>query len=270
MVLRYRTESMEWFERIERHDFKPFIEKIPSLALKPMRVYMSKQWNLPKRKKVLLDTYILISRYPVFVCAIIQDHGFELARFDSCGAGVMRIIACYKHALKKDGELSVILCGDEFTNAIYKMTISFEKEHNGDWLCYIGCIQGGIGKEEIKAATKAMYGLRPSSFMVFVAQEIAASLEEKVSRMMGLGNDIHSHKAKHLIHIREIHKLDFNYNSLWEEAGGKMTSDGWFDLPLKLEKREGQEVKSNKRAQYRRRYEMLNDIANQIMRYVSA
>lgn len=269
MVLRYMTESMDWFEQVEGNNIKPFIEKMPFLAMKPMRVYMSRQWKMPKRKKVLLETYFLISRYPALLKAIMQDNGFELACFDSSGSGVMHVVACYKHALKKDGELSILLTGDAFSSDIYKMTISFERGLKGDWICYIGCVQGGIGKEEIKMVTKAMYGVRPCAFLVFIAQEIAVSLEETFSQVRGLGNDIHSHKAKHLIHIRKMHSLDFNYNILWEEVGGSLSSDGWFDLPVNYERKDGKEIKSNKRAQYRKRYEMLDDISRQIKRSLS-
>jgi hypothetical protein len=55
-----------------------------------------------------------------------------------------------------------------------------------------------------------------------------------------------------------------SYDSAWQESGGLEAEDGFFELSPQVVKRPIEAVPSRKRAQYRRRYEMLDRLSVQI------
>lgn len=251
-----------WFDEMSRPPLSSFADANPRLALKPMRVYMSTRWDRPRRVKVILDTYRFIhSRGGTLQNALLQSGGSVLARTDANGCGAVSIVLGVHNRFRKEGELVVsLLC--EASNVAY-MSFSLENRPDGGLCLYIGCIQGSDGhKDEIKALSKAMHGLRPKALLVFVAQELARALG--ASDLMGVGNDILAHRCKHLIRIPFCHDLTFDYDTVWSENGGRPGPNGWFHLPLASQRRAPEEIKTNKRAMYQRRYAMLDGLSRQI------
>jgi uncharacterized protein VirK/YbjX len=55
-----------------------------------------------------------------------------------------------------------------------------------------------------------------------------------------------------------------SYDSAWTECGGVPVDDGFFELSPHLVQRSAKDIPSRKRAQYRRRYAMIDAIAKQI------
>jgi uncharacterized protein VirK/YbjX len=54
------------------------------------------------------------------------------------------------------------------------------------------------------------------------------------------------------------------YDGNWQECRGPLNSEGFFVISTELRQREPSEIPSRKRAQYRRRYELIRDIQQQI------
>ncbi|MEP6786006.1 MAG: DUF535 family protein [Sphingomonadales bacterium] len=55
-----------------------------------------------------------------------------------------------------------------------------------------------------------------------------------------------------------------SYNAVWCDRGGTMSEDGFFDLPIVAQQRDRESIRQNKRAEYRRRYAMLDEIQTAI------
>jgi uncharacterized protein VirK/YbjX len=55
-----------------------------------------------------------------------------------------------------------------------------------------------------------------------------------------------------------------SYNEVWMEAGGVSAANGFFKLPMDVERRALETVASHKRAQYQRRFKMLDDCAAEL------
>jgi uncharacterized protein len=256
--------SLDWYERLESVDMRAFLEKHSFLVFKPMRVYMSTQWGMIQRINVIWDTYQLIRKFSVLRNAILNTEGSVIAQVDLAGYGEIRVVICYKHALNKDGELMVVLKSRLLQKDVYKMALAFEQKPNGEHVCYIGSIQGGVDKDDIKVLTKAMHGLRPSSLMIFIAQELNKAMGIKITNLLGLGGAIHPIKKKYMINLSFVHKINFDYDSFWIELGGSLRPDGCFELPLTAGFRENEEIKSKKRAMYQRRYALMRYLSVQI------
>jgi uncharacterized protein VirK/YbjX len=257
------AESLDWFNRLDINDMRSFSERIPYLTFKPMRVFMSTEWNIAQRKKVIEDTYHLIRTYRgPLQDAILNTDGSTLARFNLDGYGEVKIVLCYDNSLRKEGVLMVSLKCASLNEPVIQIAFSFEQKSSKSIACYIGCMQGRSNKDEIKTMTKVMHGLRPHAVMLFIVQEIMSALQ--VTLLFGVGNTIHPHHQKYLIHLPFVHNTTFDYDSLWKELGGDSEPDGWFKLPLTAERRTDKEMKSNKRAMYHRRYDMMDNLSMQI------
>ena len=261
-------ESLDWFKRIDINDMHAFSKRIPYLTFKPMRVFMSTRWNIAQRIKVIEDTYHFIRTFRgPLQDAILEPHGSEIASFQLDGYGEIKIILCYDNSLRKEGVLMLSLIHPSLSQPVIQIAFSLEHKSQQNKVCYIGCIQGRSNKDQIKAITKSFDGLRPHAFMLFVVQEIMSVLG--ITHILGVGNAIHPHHQKYLIQIPYAHLTTFDYDSLWMEMGGVAIQDGWFNLPLKTERRTDKEMKSNKRAMYYRRYALMDNLSMQIKNTIS-
>ena len=256
---------LEWFRVLRTPELRTYVSLNRRIALKPMRVYISNRWKIAKKIKIIRDSYQFIRLFgSPLQNALVKSDGVTLARF-LFTTDYAHIQLGYDNTYRKEGELVVSLRCAEVGGPIVYLAFSFEHQQNGEWAMYIGCIQGRNGIDN-KIITKAMHGMWPRVFIVSVAQEIASALG--IKRIFGIGNDIHSHKNKHIIYIQSRHGLSFDYDSLWADVGGELSEDGWFELPLQSQRRSYESMKSNKRSMYTRRYNMLDDISEQIRSYL--
>jgi hypothetical protein len=256
-----------WFSFLDEPAIRPFVHANPRLAFHPMGTYMSRRWDWTRRLKVIRDTYVFVNAEGgAFQAALLRDQGLLLARIPLEKAGDLILRLKADAQFRKEGELGVFLELEGIPGAISSFAFSLE-HHTTGWTCYLGALQGRKGGDEeiIKLATKAMHGLRPKALMVFAAQEIARSL--KVASLLGVGNDIHVARARTLGPVK---KILFDYDELWQEAGGKPRPDGWYTLPLKASKRPPEEMKPNKRSMYAKRYDLMDSLSRQIRTVLTA
>ncbi len=259
-------ELLEWFRILETPELSKYASLNRRLALKPMRVYVSISWEIGEKIKILRDTYLFIERFGFpLQNAFIQAGGIKLATFAINSECDAYVTFGYDNSYRKEGELAISLRCPELGGSIISLAFSFGCRDDGEWTMYIGCLQGCSGVDT-KPISKAMHGLWPKAFIVFVAQEIASAVG--VQNILGISNAIHSHRKKHIVHISSLHEFTFDYDSFWSEVDGKLSDDGWFDIPLNSPRRPYESMKSNKRAMYTRRYAMLDDISGQIRSYL--
>jgi uncharacterized protein VirK/YbjX len=118
-------------------------------------------------------------------------------------------------------------------------------------------VGGNDAKDVIKNVTKDFEGLRPQILLITVLGMIAKLTG--CSKLYGVRTNAHVYNAG-----RKIKRIKTDYDFFWGEAGGEEISSSLYTLPLTYERKPIEEVKSNKRAMYRRRYELLDDIEHQV------
>ena len=257
--------SRPWFETLATEEMAPFVHANPRLAFSPLGSYLSRTWNWDQRTKVLLDTYEFINNMGGRLKeAMLRPGGLVLARSE-LGKGLeARIRLGLDNKFRKEGEVAVFFELAPFPGPVAGMAFSLEHREGSHWLAYVGVMQGrgGGGEDVVKAATKAMHGLRPKSLMVFLAQEIVRAL--RIGGLRGVGNGIQVYRANapRLFHAQK--KFHFDYDEFWTEAGGELAPDGWFTLPLKTQPRADEDIPGHKRSMYRKRYALLEDLSRQI------
>jgi len=227
-----------WFEFLATPEMVPYVHANPRLAFRPMNTYLSKGWNWDRRTKVILETYEFINAMEGKLKeAMTLPRGITLASVALGKGQEARFRLGFDAKFRKEGEICLFLELAPYEGDVTGMAISLEHLQGSQWVAYIGAIQGrlGGGEEVVKAATKAMHGLRPKFLMVFLAQELARSL--RISQLLGVGNGIQVYRANPLRVLHPSKDIRFDYDELWREAGGEPVQEGWFQLPLRTQRR---------------------------------
>lgn len=261
------ARSSEWFSFLDSPEIRPFVEANPRLAFRPMGSYLSTRWSWARRAKVIRETYEFIqAQGGALAKAMTDPAGMVLIHLPVGREDEARVRLGFDSQFRKEGEISAFLELRSIEGPVSSFAFSLERRPGLGWSCRIGSLQGRKGGDEeaIKAATKALHGLRPKMLMVYLAQEIARAL--RVGELLGVGNDIQIFRSRIL---RPRKKVLFDYDALWLEVGGSPGEDGWFALPLKTRRRSGDEIKPNKRALYAKRYALMAELSRQVKTVLS-
>jgi len=163
--------------------------------------------------------------------------------------------------LFREGELAISLFVDNFR----AYSIAFSLAHvDGRTVAYVGGIQGRCveGVNDLYAQlTKQCHGCRPRDLLVTVLQILCETVH--VDAIYAI-SDAHRHH-RHPYFANKVDKITMaSYDEIWRDRGGVLRDDGFFELSARFVPRDLAEVSAKKRAQYRRRYELLEEIRQRI------
>ncbi|MDU1672801.1 VirK/YbjX family protein [Veillonella sp.] len=159
----------------------------------------------------------------------------------------------YGAGQRKEGLLTLLLTLEN--QGVYHANFRFGKGFNGENAMWIGTIQGyRDGLDNAKIATKKMFGYRPKNFIMFLLRMIAEQCGvETIYAVSDQGFYANTHLVRG--HRAKVAELD----SLWQESGGELSQDlRFYIIPLEEYRKPIEEIKSQKRSQYRKRYDLLD------------
>jgi hypothetical protein len=165
----------------------------------------------------------------------------------------------YGAGQRKEGLLTLLLTLE--SQGVYHANFRFGKGFNGEKAMWIGTIQGyKDGLANAKTATKKMFGYRPKNFIMYLLRLIAQQCGvETIYAVSDEGFYANTHLVRG--HRAKVAELD----SLWQESGGKLSQDPRFYIvPLEEYRKPIEEIKSQKRSQYRKRYDILDQYAVEV------
>ena len=165
----------------------------------------------------------------------------------------------YGAGQRKEGLLTLLLTLEN--QGVYHANFRFGKGFNREPAMWIGTIQGyKDGLDNAKTVTKKMFGYRPKNFIMFLLRHIAVLCKvESIYAVSDEGFYANTHLVRG--HRAKVAELD----PLWEESGGVVCSDDrFFNIPLEEYRKPIEEIKSQKRSQYRKRYELLDQYEQEI------
>lgn len=260
--------ASRWFSYLKSDDFAEIVAYRPKIYIKPFRVYMSTRWTQEQRVKVIRNSYRFILSKGELFKQVLYNKYTELARISLSESVTGLFILGYDNKYRKEGELVISFECKEMGGVIASAAFAFEEQQAGCWICRIGCVQGNrlLKNDVLKAMQKMWNGMRPKALIVFAVQEFARQLG--FSALYGAGDSIQAYRKKHAIHIQRFHAISFDYDALWNEIGGQPNNEGWYKLPLTPVRKEKDEIKTHKRALYRRRYQQLDELSLKIADFV--
>ncbi|UCQ55349.1 VirK/YbjX family protein [Edwardsiella tarda] len=161
-----------------------------------------------------------------------------------------------RERLGKEGELSLSL-HDQQDHLLAVCTFTL-LTHHGVPTLFIGGLQGSspsLPHSYTQAATKACHGLFPKRLLAEALSEIAQ--RARCQQILAVGNADHIYSHWRYRRKKQSQMLA-DYDGFWRSLNGKPNEEGYFSLPLTPTRKPAESIPSKKRAEYRRRYQLLD------------
>ncbi len=218
--------------------------------------YIHNQWLVQKRLEVILSHYQLIKTMPNTLNLV---DGQPRIFLDLTQYSPNTFIVLDKAKwFVREGELVLNLFKDELR--LMSVAFTFSKL-NDQLVIYIGAIQGKHACSEtllmLKELSKAFEGLRPADLLLEILRAIAIDLG--ATEILAISDENRHHRHKRFSTLQN-NLLKTNYNEKWIENQGVFLNNGFYSLPIKKLRKDLAEVASNKRATYRRRYHIIDEL----------
>ncbi|WP_423063234.1 DUF535 family protein [Candidiatus Paracoxiella cheracis] len=110
------------------------------------------------------------------------------------------------------------------------------------------------GKEIIKRLTHQCFGLRPKALILELVRLFAIAIECEL--LLAVTNKSHVYQARK----KRPQRIKCSYDALWSEYSASEFNEKFVCLPLDNTYKPLEIVKSKKRAMYRRRYQLLEEL----------
>ncbi|MEG1209677.1 MAG: VirK/YbjX family protein [Leclercia sp.] len=169
---------------------------------------------------------------------------------------------CADAFLDKEGEATLAFCDAQQT-VLAEITFTL-CQIKGTSTLFIGGMQGAkavVPHEAIQSATKACHGLFPKRLLVEAAMTLGSAIA--VEQIIAVSNSTHIYRSWRYRKKKEG-KLLADYDGFWLSLGAERADDGNFTLPLVMARKPMEEIASKKRAEYRRRFALLDSLIDQV------
>lgn len=236
----------------EHHFLIDFFEKYPLASYVVIKSFCNKEFNAKQRFECILSDLIFIEK--LYDDKNICLWGESIKIWDIKDGDDVS----YQLFLEKNPETSeegfwAVVLRDKNGTRIYHASFTITPENN----LLIAAIQGsreGNAIEEMKNLTKMLFGLRPSSFLIEVLKILTKVFD--CDKTLGIFPNSQIRSAKGI-------KKGFyaDYHKIWAESHGeiiKISAHRYYHLAHKQKSLE--EISSNKRSMYKKRFEMLKQI----------
>jgi uncharacterized protein VirK/YbjX len=217
--------------------------------------FVAAPWRASDRFRAVIDhcTQVDALGWPLDV----GDHEYhrlaDLSNISPC----LRLELSAPRWLAREGLLSLSLV--EQDSLVFSLSFALGRTSEG-LVAYIGGLQGG-GDEDALARTRRLtrlaHGMRPRDLLIEAFRMLCRAYG--VARILAVADDIRVHRSAYL-KARIADPVVMSYDAVWEDRGGARGEDGFFHLCPSMKRRAAEDIRPNKRSEYRRRYAMLDGL----------
>ena len=239
-------------------------ETFPFVYEQPTRAFFYNRSTFEERIKLIEDhmSFLQSSLKSEIVEALYSNKPLTLWQMDLDDEfKSMELVMSIESGQRKEGLLSLMLRLDG-NKPLYQIMFWIARDKANDWAMWIGALQGPNmedAKEVVKKITKKCHAYRTKNLILYAAQAVTRTLGLK--KIYAVTNE--GYYANN--HVRIDRKLKTSFSDFWIEAGGSHTDDARFDLlPLTEVRKSAEEIPTRKRAVYRRRFVLLDEIDRSI------
>ncbi len=227
--------------------------------------YISQCWEAPQRLDVVASHFELVARQFPLLLLLGRDEHLTLCDLSSHSPGCSLVLD-RPVWFKREGELVLNLFQGDLRVASLAFTLC---RSQAGLNLYIGAVQGihkGIDSETSLAIyrelTKDFEGLRPRSLLLEALKCLARRLG--VTQLYAVSDACRHHRHPYFGRDKG-QDLAANYDVIWQEHGA-CASDlaDFFSLPLAPAQRAEADIPAKKRAMYRRRQALLDDVFSRL------
>lgn len=239
------------------------LKKQPLLPTKLQRPYLSTNFHRKNKSAAICDHYRIVRAVlpPAIFSRIYSNERFYLCQVEG-KEGRCHLWLDVLDAFNKEGELTLEMQDD--TGEILARSAFTLLNRDKKRTLFIGALQGGVREQAhaaIRAATKNCHGIFPKRILTEIICLIASLFQ--CQQIIAASNETHIYRSRRYRHKKLNHWVA-DYNSFWESLGGTANQQQDYLLPLTLPRKPLDEIASKKRAEYRRRYQLLDDVAQKV------
>lgn len=222
--------------------------------------YISSCWEAPQRLEVLASHFEVVAGQ--FPGLLLLGRNDSLALCELPQSPGCRLVLDRPMWFKREGELVLNLFQGDLRVASLAFTLC---RSQGQLCLFIGAVQGihkGVDSETSLAIyrdlTKHFEGLRPRSLLLEALKCLARTLG--VAQLYAVRDACRHHRHPYFGSDKG-QDLAADYDLIWQEHGATASGHAdFFALPLAPAQRAPQDVAAKKRAMYRRRQVLLDDV----------
>ncbi|WP_337064832.1 VirK/YbjX family protein [Rouxiella badensis] len=260
----YPRSTLKLMNDIASHPLKDEILMAqPTLPCKVHRPYLAVNMTREQHVKGLRDHYrYMRDRMPITMqIGHLGKDSLTLATIIGKDDNAYSISMNANHHLDKEGEVTLMFnneMGIPLANITFAL-IDYKKQST----LFIGALQGPgqqVEHQQIQTATKACHGLFPKRILMEAVLLIAEKLN--MSQVLAVGNQTHIYESPRYNKRKQFVFAD--YDAFWETLGAHRHPEGYFHFPPQVSHKSLDEIASKKRAEYRRRYQLLDEMETQI------
>ncbi|MFI0488992.1 MAG: VirK/YbjX family protein [Yersinia sp. (in: enterobacteria)] len=243
---------------------QPFLNKMlraqPDLPCKLHRPYLANTFNNRQKLGILQDHFQLINQcIPEPLRQGYLHHSpYKLTELIGKNEEKYSLYLCVIPKLNKEGEITLMLTNEQQqTLALLAFSLFYYQQQK---TFFIGGLQGANNEtphSEIHTSTKACHGLFPKRLVLEAACNLAELMG--ITQVIAVGNATHIYQNWRY-RAKKKDKLHADYDSFWLSLGGKPCAEGHFSLPSRIARKPIESIASKKRAEYRRRYQLLEQL----------
>jgi uncharacterized protein VirK/YbjX len=244
----------KWFNEPVHSNLREAIRFRPCVVTRHLHPYLNSAWSTQRKLAAISGHYALL-RGDLGFLRFAPSTSLALARIDD---GI-EIRLDKPGRFEHEGELTLNLYRDDlrlFSLAFTLGTIGTQRA------AYAGGLQGLASPDALetyRAMTHQMHGLRPRDLLITAFQGLCCALE--VDRILAI-ND--RQRVCSNPYFPSSPLVFSSYDRAWLESGATAADDGFYDLDPHETQRAIKDIPSRKRALYRRRYQMIDDLFEQI------
>ncbi|QIP94564.1 VirK/YbjX family protein [Serratia fonticola] len=265
----YYSPTCHMLERLsQRTDFNRLLNAQITLPSKPHRQYLILGLSASQRAAAIVDYYHYIDSLfaPRLIKAFTSPHEVMLLQLEGKDESRFTLSASCAHKAEREGETTLWL---RDTNDRLLASLTFGvMQIKANWTLVIGGIQGprrDVSHDVIKDATRACHGLFPKRILMeFIWLLVTRT---SIKNLYGVSNDGHVFCALRY-RWSKGHHFHASYDDFWKSLGGMNMNKRLWQLPIRPERKLLENIPSKKRAEYRRRFQLLDSMNEQINSFI--
>ncbi|KDE35825.1 MULTISPECIES: VirK/YbjX family protein [Kosakonia] len=247
-----------------RPDFDRLLATQITLPSKSHRQYLTRGLHASQRADAIINHYHWLDNNvsPRLAAALSATEPTQIIDFMGKDDTHFTVYASNASKAEREGESTLWLCdGDNTLLASATFSVISEK---GQQILVIGGLQGPrkeVSHEVIKLATRACHGIFPKKIALEVLSQLATLTG--ISAIYGVSDNGHVFRALRyrLSKGRHFHA---SYDEFWASIEGAKDNTWRWRLPLIFSRKSLESIASKKRAEYRRRFQLLDDVAEKM------
>ena len=248
----------------QRPSFEQLLKAQVTLPSKPHRQYLTLGMNARQRADAVVSHYEFIDTLTGsrLAQALMSADETPLVELEGKDASRFTLSASCASKAEREGETTLWL-HDASRTLLASVTFSVVNNH-GEWQLVIGGLQGprrNVSHEVIKQATRACHGIFPKRLLMEFIWLLAS--HSGISAVYGVSDNGHVFRALRYRLSKGRH-FNASYDEFWTSVDGVKENRWRWRLPREMARKPLESIASKKRAEYRRRFQLLDSLAEQV------